>query len=335
MMTVKSIVLVMACAWCATAFRRDIKAVKKVLSASEKSGDGDGEGDVDRLSQEDGDEVGELMGFPSFHGDLGQSMMKGSVAQNGGSKKLSMKSGVDINQVPLAKGSVAVIVEADENSEIVQELQDESPGLKAQVLFQFEPQLEFRGGLDELRQASKDSLGAMHQWITKKQEELAAEHAGCKFHFCAHVGTTVKDREHLVDKDLMDNRGTAFLTALKEGHDADTFLEQAVFHYSCHRFATFMMKVYTGEDVPECPAEDIDEERICAASLMETSSAEEEIQKATGCCKNDCCQRFKMSGEYGTASWKQEKDGAFCTEEPNTCPNMLKEEECSSVCDAK
>merc|ERR1712060_549020 len=94
-------------------------------------------------------------------------------------------------------------------------------------------------------------------------KEQQDQHAGSKFLFCLHVGTTAGESIKTKRAGFMEGRSQSLLDALHENNEelgvgaASAFDDTPFEHFKSTRFAGLVMKVYTGDVAPTCAKEDL------------------------------------------------------------------------------
>merc|ERR1719458_1806943 len=118
-------------------------------------------------------------------------------------------------------------------------------------LVEIRTKLKFKGNKVELR--NPQLVPALVQDI----KDIKEKHAGAKFVYCLHVGTSAGERIKTARPGFMEGRVKSLKDALAEADDELDVGSNAFEHFKSTRFAGLLMKVYTGDTKPECAKEDL------------------------------------------------------------------------------
>merc|ERR1719461_2494867 len=124
-------------------------------------------------------------------------------------------------------------------------------GGKTSWIIEMRSKIRFKGNKIELRNP------AMVPALVRDISGIKAEHPESKFVYCVHVGTSAGEALKTKRKGFMEGRVKTLVDAL-EAEDATLNVGSNVFeHYSSTRFAGLVMKLFKGEEAPECAKEDL------------------------------------------------------------------------------
>jgi len=124
-------------------------------------------------------------------------------------------------------------------------------GGKTSFIIEMRSKIRFKGNKIELR--NPEMVPALVQDIKNQK----ANHPDSKFVFCLHVGTSAGEAIKTKRKGFMEGRVKTLADALT-AEDGELEVGSNVFeHYDSTRFAGLVMKVYNGEEAPECNKEDL------------------------------------------------------------------------------
>merc|ERR1719507_1589162 len=149
------------------------------------------------------------------------------------------------------------VIEKDEGGEGTDEIftvvatpeMEEKEGITH--LVEIRTKLKFKGNKVELR--NPQLVPALVQDIN----DIKEKHPDAQFVYCLHVGTSAGERIKTARPGFMEGRVKSLKDALAE-EDAELDVGTNAFeHFQSTRFAGLLMKVYTGDDKPECAKEDL------------------------------------------------------------------------------
>merc|ERR1719150_1629099 len=124
-------------------------------------------------------------------------------------------------------------------------------GGKTSWIIEMRSKIRFKGNKIELRNPQ------MVPALVEDIQGIKAEHPESKFVFCLHVGTSAGGAIKTKRKGFMEGRVKTLVDALAAEDDELNVGSNAFEHYSSTRFAGLVLKVYNGDEAPECSKEDL------------------------------------------------------------------------------
>merc|ERR1719343_453161 len=124
-------------------------------------------------------------------------------------------------------------------------------GGKTSFIIEMRSKIRFKGNKIDLRNPQ------MVPALVRDINNLKKEHAESKFVYCLHVGTTAGEKLKVKRPGFMEGRVKTLADALEAEDDELKVGSNAFEHYESTRFAGLIMKVYQGEEAPECKKDDL------------------------------------------------------------------------------
>jgi len=161
-------------------------------------------------------------------------------------------------EVTTMVGDAGTIFELGEESATVEAASSEFDGGEITNLMEVRTKLKFIGNQVELRNA--DLVPTLVDDITGQMDQ----HEGKQFLLCLHVGTTASANIKNSRPGFIEGRSATLMDALHQHDDAlkvsdgvTTIGADVLEHFGSTRFAGLVIKVYSGDGVPECKQDDL------------------------------------------------------------------------------